>query len=97
MPIGRGDQETLQSISGYIYLLSSGAISWQNKKQKQEGVTLSSTEEEYVAISTLALKEYGLWLKHFLKERTLFPDQPTTMLAKKFKHSELTKHIAMKL
>ncbi len=97
-----GDQETLQSTSGYIYLLSCGAISWQSKKQ--ERVTLSSTEAEYVAM-TLALKE-GLWLKHFLKETTLFPDHPlllrcdnmsTIMLAKNLKHSELTKHIAMKL
>jgi hypothetical protein len=54
---------------------------------------------------TLALKE-GLWLKHFLKETTLFPDQSlllrcdnmsTIMLAENLKHSELTKRIAMKL
>ena len=54
---------------------------------------------------TLALKE-GIWLKHFLKETTLYPDHPlllrcdnmsTIMLAKNLKHSELTKHIAMKL
>ncbi len=97
-----GDEETLQSTSGYVYLLSSGAVSWQSKKQ--ERVTLSSTEAEYVAM-TLALKE-GIWLKHFLKETTLFPDHPlllqcdnmsAIMLAKNLKHSELTKHIAMKL
>jgi hypothetical protein len=54
---------------------------------------------------TLALKE-GLWLKYFLQETTLVPDQnlflrcdnmSTIMLAKNLKHSELTKHIAMKL
>ena len=97
-----GDETTLQSTSGYVYLLSSGAISWQSKKQ--ERVTLSSTEAEYVAM-TLALKE-GIWLKDFLKETTLFPDHPlllrcdnmsAIMLAKNLKHSELTKHIAMKL
>jgi hypothetical protein len=37
-----------------MYLLSSGAISWQSKKQ--EWVTLSSTKVEYMAM-TLALKE----------------------------------------
>ena len=97
-----GDEDTLQSTSGYVYLLSNGAISWQSKRQQR--VTLSSTEAEYVAM-TLALKE-GIWLKDFLKETTLFPDHPlllqcdnmsAIMLAKNLKHSELTKHIAMKL
>ncbi|MCO5601917.1 hypothetical protein L7F22_056043 [Adiantum nelumboides] len=53
-----GDQETLQSTSGFVYLLARGSISWQSKKQDR--VTLSSTEAEYVAM-TLALKE-GIWL-----------------------------------
>eukprot|EP00249_Psilotum_nudum_P036016 c6174_g1_i1 orf=1483-3276(+) len=97
-----GDQATLQSTSGYVFLLVGGAMSWQSKKQ--ERVTLSSTEAEYVAM-TLALKE-GIWLKHFLMETTLFPDQPlllhcdnmsTIMLARNLKHSKKTKHIAMKL
>jgi hypothetical protein len=49
MSIGAGgDQETLQSTSGYIYLLSSGTISCQ--REKQERVTLSLTKEEYVAM-----------------------------------------------
>jgi hypothetical protein len=97
-----GDEETLQSTSSDVYLLSSGAISWQSKKQ--ERVTLSSIETEYMAMN-LALKE-GIWLKHFLKETMLFPDHPLLLrcdnmsaiiLAKNLKHSELTKHIAMKL
>ncbi|MCO5609148.1 hypothetical protein L7F22_063370 [Adiantum nelumboides] len=64
-----GDQETLQSTSGFVYLLARGSISWQSKKQDR--VTLSSTEAEYVATMTLALKE-GIWLKHLLMETTLF-------------------------
>ncbi|MCO5596800.1 hypothetical protein L7F22_050870 [Adiantum nelumboides] len=97
-----GDQETLQSISGFVYLLARGSISWQSKKQDQ--VTLSSTEAEYVAM-TLALKE-GIWLKHLLMETTLFANQPlrllcdnmsAIMLARNLKHSEKIKHIAMKL
>ncbi|MCO5560235.1 hypothetical protein L7F22_013846 [Adiantum nelumboides] len=67
-----GDQETLQSTSGFVYLLARGSISWQSKKQDR--VTLSSTEAEYVAM-TLALKE-GIWLKHLLMETTLFANQP---------------------
>ncbi|MCO5614244.1 hypothetical protein L7F22_068524 [Adiantum nelumboides] len=97
-----GDQDTLQSTSGYVFLLSGGAISWQSKKQDR--VTLSSTEAEYVAMA-LSLKE-GLWLKHLLQETTLFPIQPLTLhcdnmsaivLARNLKHSEKTKHIALKL
>ncbi|MCO5568640.1 hypothetical protein L7F22_022339 [Adiantum nelumboides] len=97
-----GDQETLQSTSGFVYLLARGSISWQSKKQDR--VTLSSTEAEYVAM-TLALKE-GIWLKHLLMETTLFANQPlrllcdnmsAIMLARNLKHSEKTKHIAMKL
>ncbi|MCO5594326.1 hypothetical protein L7F22_048356 [Adiantum nelumboides] len=97
-----GDQETLQSTSGFVYLLARGSISWQSKKQDR--VTLSSTEAEYVAM-TLALKE-GIWLKHLLMETTLFANQPlrllcdnmsAIMLARNLKHFEKTKHIAMKL
>ncbi|MCO5559697.1 hypothetical protein L7F22_013298 [Adiantum nelumboides] len=49
-----GDQVTLQSTSGYVFLLSGAAITWQGKKQDR--VTFSSTEAEYVSM-TLALKE----------------------------------------
>ncbi|MCO5591511.1 hypothetical protein L7F22_045496 [Adiantum nelumboides] len=97
-----GDPATLQSTSGYVFLLAGGATSWQSKKQ--ERVTLSSTEAEYEAM-TLASKE-GIWLKHFLMETTLIPNQPlllycdnmsAIMLAQNLKHSEKTKHITMKL
>ncbi|MCO5547415.1 hypothetical protein L7F22_000864 [Adiantum nelumboides] len=99
---GGGDQEMLQSTSGFVYLLARGSISWQSKKQDR--VTLSSTEAEYVAM-TLALKE-RIWLKHLLMETTLFANQllqllcdnmSAIMLARNLKHSEKTKHIAMKL
>ena len=54
---------------------------------------------------TLALKE-GIWLKNLLVETTLFTNQPLMLycdnmsaitIAKNLKHSEKTKHIAMKL
>ena len=97
-----GDPHTLQSTSGYVFLLAGSSISWQSKKQDR--VTLSSTEAEYVAM-TLAVKE-GIWLKHFLMETTLFRDQPlrlhcdnmsAILLAQNLRHSEKTKHIALKL
>ncbi|MCO5559997.1 hypothetical protein L7F22_013602 [Adiantum nelumboides] len=97
-----GDQDTLQSTSDYTFLLFGAAVAWQSKKQDR--VTLSSTEAEYMAM-TLSLKE-GIWLKNLLLETTLFKNQPLLLhcdnlsaiiLAKNLKHSEKTKPIAMKL
>ena len=51
-------QEHRRAISGYAYLLDGGAVSWASRKQ--ELVTLSTAEAEYVA-ATHAAKE-GLWL-----------------------------------
>ena len=52
------------SISGFAYLLCTGAVNWSSKKQPI--VTLSSTEAEYVAL-THALKDI-LWIHKLLTE-----------------------------
>ncbi|KAH7300894.1 hypothetical protein KP509_23G002600 [Ceratopteris richardii] len=92
----------MQSTSGFVYLLAGALIAWQSKKQDR--VTLSSMEAEYVSL-TLALKQ-GMWLKSLLEEMKLLPRQPMRLhcdnlsaiiLAKNLKHSEKTKHIALKL
>ncbi|MCO5599390.1 hypothetical protein L7F22_053492 [Adiantum nelumboides] len=97
-----GDQDTLHSTSGYTYLLFGAALAWQSKKQDR--VTLSSTEAEYMTM-TLSLKE-GISLKNLLMETILFKDEPLLLhcdnmsditLAKNLKHFRKTKHIAMKL
>jgi hypothetical protein len=49
-----GDSETRESVTVFIIYLLSVPICWRSKSQK--GVTLSSTEAEYVAISE-AIKE----------------------------------------
>jgi hypothetical protein len=49
-----GDRETKVSVTGFIIYLLNVLICWRSKSQK--GVTLSSTEAEYVAISE-AVKE----------------------------------------
>jgi hypothetical protein len=49
-----GDPETRVSVTGFIIYLLNVLICWRSKSQK--GVTLSSTEAEYVAISK-AVKE----------------------------------------
>ena len=57
-------QDHRYAISGYAYLLDGGAITWSSRKE--ELVTLSTAEAEYVA-ATHAAKE-GLWLRRFLGE-----------------------------
>ena len=57
-------QEHRRAVSGYAYLLDGGAISWASCKQ--ELVTLSTAEAEYVA-TTHAAKE-GLWLHRLIGE-----------------------------
>ncbi|KAJ2935676.1 hypothetical protein H1R20_g1419, partial [Candolleomyces eurysporus] len=52
------------SISGYLFSVGGGVISWSSKKQPI--VTLSSTESEYVAL-TQASKE-AVWLRSLSRE-----------------------------
>lgn len=60
-------QETRRPISGYTYLIG-GSISWSSKRQ--DIVTLSTTEAEYVSL-THAAKE-AIWLQNLLNE--IFPN-----------------------
>ena len=55
-------QEHWRAISGYVFMINGGAMSWSSKKQ--ELVTLSTAEAEYVA-ATHAAKE-ALWLHSHL-------------------------------
>lgn len=68
-------QEHRRAISGYAFLIDGGAISWSSRKQ--ELVTLSTAEAEYVA-ATHAAKE-AIWLRKLIGE--LFPHLiiPTTL------------------
>jgi hypothetical protein len=61
-----GDPETRVSVTGFIIYLLSVPLFWCSKSQK--GVTLSSTEAKYVAISE-AVKE----LKFIYTSRSIFP------------------------
>ena len=45
-----GDVEDRKSTSGYVFMLSSGAISWSSKKQPI--VTLSTTEAEFITAAS---------------------------------------------
>ena len=51
-------------MSGYVFLLNSGAISWLSKKQPI--VTLSTTEAEFVAAAACACQ--AIWMRRVLKK-----------------------------
>ena len=91
-------QEHQHAILGYAFLINGGAISWSLKKQ--ELVTLSTAESEYVA-ATYAAKE-ALWLQRIIKEVfqpleepiTLYSDsQSAIALTKDGSYHARTKHI----
>jgi hypothetical protein len=64
------DTDDSQSQSGFVFTINGGAVSW--KSSKQETVTDSTAEAEYIAASGAA-KE-GVWMRRFLIELGVFPD-----------------------
>ena len=59
-----GDKKDRASISGFVWSIGGGPISWSAKKQNC--VALSTTEAEYVAL-TRAIQE-GIWLRQSLDQ-----------------------------
>jgi hypothetical protein len=91
-------QEHRHSISGYVFTIGGGAVSWSSKKQAI--VALSTTEAEYIA-ATHAAKE-ALWIRMFLAEIARPLDKPTTIhldnvsaisITKNDEYHPRTKHI----
>ena len=68
-------QEHRRAISGYAFIIDGGAVSWSS--HKQELVTLSTAEAEYVA-ATHAAKE-AIWLCNFIGEVFSPLMEPTTL------------------
>jgi Reverse transcriptase (RNA-dependent DNA polymerase)/gag-polypeptide of LTR copia-type/Integrase core domain/GAG-pre-integrase domain/Zinc knuckle len=90
--------EDRHAISGYAFLIDGGAVSWSSKRQ--EIVSLSTTESEYVA-ATHAAKE-ALWLRSLISQlfgntaeaTTIFSDnQSAIALTKDHQYHARTKHI----
>lgn len=90
--------EDRRAITGYAFLIDGGAVSWSSKRQ--EIVSLSTTESEYVA-ATHGMKE-ALWLRSLLSEvfgpittaTTLFSDnQAAIALTRDHQYHARTKHI----
>ena len=96
-----GDISTRKSTGGYIFMIAGAPISWASRRQQI--VTLSSTEAEYVALTEAA--QEALWLKKILVELKLgmlnkiplFNDNlGAAALAKNPEHRGRTKHIEVR-
>ena len=90
--------EDHKAISGYAFLVNGGAVSWSAKRQ--EIISLSTTESEYI-VATYAAKE-ALWLCQLISQifsvsletTTLFSDnQSAIALTKEHQYHARTKHI----
>ena len=90
--------EDRRAISGYTFIVNGGTVSWSAKRQ--EIVSLSTTESEYIA-ATSAAKE-ALWLRSLISQlfgtppntTTLFSDnQSAIALTKDHQYHARTKHI----
>lgn len=63
-----GDKNDRKSNSGFLFKLFGSCISWMSRKQ--QCVTLSSTEAEYVALAEAA--QEAVWLKRILEDFGVF-------------------------
>ena len=59
-----GDEDTRRSTTGYVFFMQHGPISWATKRQPT--VALSSTEAEYMALTTAC--QEALWWRQFEAE-----------------------------
>jgi hypothetical protein len=90
-----------KSTSGYVFILGSCAISWSSKKQPT--ISLSSTEVEYIALTSTTSE--AIWLKRiltYLKQEQqdatiIYCDNMSTIsISKNIMFHSCTKHIDIK-
>lgn len=82
------DVHDRKSITGYLFMLAGGAVSWQSKKQHT--VALSSVEAEYMA-ATQASKE-ALWWKSFFHQLEIDIQGPVSIASDSMGSIALTKN-----
>ena len=87
-----------KSTSGYVFKLAGAAVSWQSRRQRT--VALTSTEAEYLALSSAA--QETMWLRKLLSNLGYEQNEPTVLyednqgaiaLAKNPTNHARTKHI----
>ena len=90
-----------RSVSGLVFTIAGGAVTWQTQKQKS--IALSTVEAEYMAACQAA--KDAVWLRAFLIELGLNATAPTTIfcdsqgamaLAKNPEHHQRSKHIDLR-
>jgi len=83
-----GDINDRKSISGYTFMLGTGAISWSSKKQPV--VTLSTTEAEFIAAAYCACQ--GVWLRRVLEKLGYIQSKCTTIFCDNSSAIKLSKN-----
>ena len=71
-----GDYDDRYSTTGNLFLMAEGPVSWLSKKQPI--VALSTSEAEYVAVSTAA--QEATWLRRLLADLKALPSDPTMIM-----------------
>jgi hypothetical protein len=67
--------EDLKSITGYVFMMAGGAITWFSKKQSI--TAMSTTEAEYIALSEAACE--ARWLRNLFSKLGFAQTLPTTI------------------
>ena len=70
-----GDLDDRKSTSGYIFQIAGGPVSWCSRKQSC--VALSTSEAEYIALTSAA--QEGIWLRQLISEILKKPMKPVTI------------------
>jgi hypothetical protein len=90
------DPHDRHSVSGYVFMLASAAVAWSSHTQKC--VSLSSTEAEYVSLSTAA--KDAVWLRRMLvdlgvstaKATWIYNDNQSVYSGRRTRHIEVAYH-----
>ena len=85
-PMRYANQEDFKSTTGYVFIASSGAITWKSKKQSI--IALSTTESEYIALAKSG-KE-AVWLRNLFQELGFVQKNPTIIYGDNYGSVELS-------
>ncbi|XP_035211735.1 secreted RxLR effector protein 161-like [Stegodyphus dumicola] len=79
-----------KSYTGFVYILSGSAITWESRKQRS--VALSSTEAEYSYMALSEAAKETVYLRRFLKELSYNIEHPTTIYCDNQGAQKITKN-----